>query len=271
MDFICPICRGSLTTAADKTKKCPKGHSFDRARAGYYNLLPPRGGGCHGDNREMTEARRAFLSGGYYAPLATRVAEIVRDLTPALGTVLDAGAGEGYYTAMCESALFDRDGDSSFLAFDISKDAMRYAAKAAPRVSFAVASSYDMPLADGSVDTVVNLFSPLAPDEVRRVLRTGGHFVFVFPDAEHLFGLKARIYDTPYKNEPQKTDLEGFTCLSDESLSYTLKLETPEAVRSLFMMTPYAYRTSKVGRERILALDCLECEAAFRILVYKRA
>ena len=146
MDFICPVCRGELTTTVDKTKKCPKGHSFDRARAGYYNLLPPRGGGNHGDNREMTEARRAFLSGGYYEPLAARVAEIVCDLTPPYGTVLDAGAGEGYYTSRCEGELFERDGGTSFLAFDISKDAMRYAAKAAPRVSFAVASSYDMPV-----------------------------------------------------------------------------------------------------------------------------
>ena len=218
----------------------------------------------------MISARRAFLAGGDYEPLAARVASVVRDLTPFGGCVLDAGAGEGYYTSMCEAALRERDGVTNILAFDISKEAMRYAAKTSETVSFAVASSYDMPVADGSVDTVVNLFSPLAAEETRRVLKGGGHFVFVFPDREHLFGLKAKIYDTPYKNEPQETALQGFTCLSDESLSYTLRLSSAEAVRSLFMMTPYAYRTSREGRERVLSLSHLETEVAFRILTYRK-
>ena len=37
-----------------------------------------------------------------------------------------------------------------------------------------------------------------------------------------------------------------------------------------FGMTPYAYRTSSIGRERIHALDTLTTELDFHILVYKK-
>lgn len=270
MDFVCPICRGELSLAESNTKKCPSGHSFDRARAGYYNLLIGNSGGTHGDNREMVEARRAFLSRGHYAPLRDRVAAAVLRVAPPLGAVLDAGAGEGYYTLGIEEALRHRDGDSRVLAFDISKEAMKYSARKSDRISFAVASSYAMPVADGSVDVAVSIFAPLAEGEVRRILPSGGHFVLVFPDREHLFGLKSAIYKTPYKNEPHTTALSGFELISDEAVEYELNLTSADEVRELFMMTPYAYRTGREDRERVLSLSSLSTAAAFRILTYKR-
>lgn len=270
MDFVCPICRGALTVGENLTKRCAMGHSYDRSRAGYYNLLVGVGAGNHGDNREMLEARRAFLGAGYYAPLAERIADTVLSLTPRGGTVLDNGAGEGYYTDKIECALHERDGASSVLAFDISKDAAKYIARANSRLSVAVASSYSMPVADGSIDTAVTVFSPLAREELLRVLRRGGKLVLVFPDELHLFGLKSAIYDNPYKNKPQSTELDGFKLLSDEALDYEVELKTNEDVRSLFMMTPYAYRTPRESRERVLSMESLTTSVNFRIVSYEK-
>ena len=73
MDFACPKCKRAMTLVGN-SKKCENNHSYDRAKAGYYNLLLGVGGGTHGDNTEMVEARRAFLSRGYYEPLARRIA-----------------------------------------------------------------------------------------------------------------------------------------------------------------------------------------------------
>ena len=269
MDFACPKCKGELVLDGN-TKKCKNNHSFDRAKAGYYNLLLGAKGGTHGDNAEMVEARRDFLSRGFYEPLADRLAALVTELTPKCGTVLDAGCGEGYYTDKVEKSLKARDGDSNVLAYDISRDAVKFAAKRNRALSLAVATSYDMPLADGSVDTLFNAFSPLAIPEVQRVLKRGGHFVMVYPGPDHLFGLKSIIYKTPYKNEPEDTKLDGFKLISHDMLSYRITLDTPEAIRSLFMMTPYAYRTSREDRERVLALSEVSTEVEFTIDVYEK-
>ena len=269
MRFCCPNCGGKLNIS-EKSALCERGHSFDRARGGYYNLLIGQSGGVHGDNKEMVLARRAFLGEGYYAPLARYLATLVMEYTPEGGCLLDAGAGEGYYTDIIERALYERDGKSDVSAFDISKDAVREISKKNPRISLAVAGSYHMPIADGEFDTVINTFSPLALEETRRVLKSGGHFIMAIPGEEHLFDLKRVIYDTPYKNVVQDTALEGFELLMDEPLEYKFKLDTRDKIQNLFMMTPYAYRTRPSDKAKVEALESLECRAAFRVFVYRR-
>ena len=269
MHFSCPNCMGKLNIS-DKVALCERGHSFDRARGGYYNLLVGNTGGVHGDNKEMVLARRAFLGGGYYAPLANRIAELVATYTKPGGCLLDAGAGEGYYTDTVELALFERDGVSDVSAFDISKDAVREISKKNPRISLAVAGSYHMPIADGEFDTVINTFSPLALEETRRVLKSGGIFIMAIPGELHLFDLKQVIYDTPYKNVVADTALDGFELLMDEPLTYKFTLDSQEKIHNLFMMTPYAYRTKPGDCAKVEALSSLECTADFRIFVYRR-
>ena len=270
MDFVCPKCKRQLLAPDGKVKRCSMGHSFDRAKEGYFNLLLGASSGTHGDNADMVRARRDFLSLGYYYPMAKRVSELVLLNTKSGGGVLDFGLGEGYYTDIIESSLAERDGDSCVLGFDISKDAVKLAAKRNKRLNLAVASSYDIPIADSSVDTAVNIFSPLAISEVLRVLKPQGVFIMVYPDTDHLFGLKSAIYKAPYKNKPEDTHIEGFEILSGESLRYTVTLDSNAAIRSLFMMTPYAYRTGMEERERVLSLQTLTTEVQFCINVYKK-
>ena len=64
--WCCPLCGAPL--AGDNALKCPSGHSFDRAKEGYWHLLPVQNTRTKapGDSREMVAARRAFLSAGYY-------------------------------------------------------------------------------------------------------------------------------------------------------------------------------------------------------------
>lgn len=266
--FICPKCSGKLSIS-DKRAVCELGHSYDEAREGYYNLTLSSKGGSHGDNKDMILARRAFLSAGHYEPLAVRIAELTLEYTAPLATVLDAGLGEGYYTDIIERSLYDRDGDSRVFGFDISKDAVRSAAKRNSRIGLAVSGSYHMPIADGSIDTLINTFSPLALDETYRALRTGGIFIMAIPEEEHLFGLKAAIYEQPYKNKVAEYGLSGFDLIHTERVRYPLDLRGDD-VKSLFMMTPYAYRTKQSDKEKILSLEHLVTDADFRIFVYRK-
>lgn len=266
MKFICPKCKQKFTNSGNSLR-CPAGHSFDKSREGYVNLLLSQGAGVHGDNKEMLLARRSFLDTGAYMPLARRISELADESTPIGGCLLDAGCGEGYYTSIIKDALGD---GREVYAFDISKDAVRMTAKRKRSLHTAVASSYDMPFSDGEFDTVVNIFSPLAENEVKRVLRNGGKFIMAIPNKRHLFGLKSAIYDSPYENEVSDTALDGFTLIHTEQLSYEAEFERSEDISALFMMTPYAYRTGRAERERALSLSYIKTEIEFIILVYER-
>jgi 23S rRNA (guanine745-N1)-methyltransferase len=268
MLFVCPKCKGKLNIYDGGTAKCDKGHSYDRSRYGYYNLLLSEGGGVHGDNKEMVLARREFLSKDFYKPLSERIAEIIFGLIDNGANILDAGCGEGYYTENIRAKCKEK--CANIAVFDISKDAVREAAKRKCADEYAVAGSYHMPLADGDFDTVINTFSPLALEETLRVIKQGGYFIMAIPGEMHLFELKSAIYKTPYKNTVEDTALSGFSLISDESLTYNMHLDSPEAIKSLFMMTPYAYRTRLEDRIKVEKLETLDCTADFRIFVYRK-
>lgn len=274
MKFICPKCNKPLAVSDSGAAVCAARHSYDRAREGYYNLLLTNVGGTHGDNREMLEARRRFLDTGAYSPLAEA---LVRSVTSAVlasardnAVVLDVGCGEGYYTALIAEHLAAMACGADLYGFDISRAAIRLSARRVRGAHLAVASAYKMPLADGSVDVAVNVFSPLASEETVRVLRRGGRFIMAIPDENHLFGLKSAIYNTPYKNEVKDTAIAGLTLKATERVAYTLTLDSRERIADLFMMTPYAYRTGRAERERVLSLDSLTTEAEFIILTYEK-
>jgi len=65
LDYQCPLCQQSLTLQVN-VLKCSNNHSFDRAKEGYVNLLPvqQKNSKQPGDNLDMVQARRAFLTTG---------------------------------------------------------------------------------------------------------------------------------------------------------------------------------------------------------------
>ena len=98
MVLCCPVC-GLPLVRGDHALRCAAGHSFDVARQGYVNLLTvsQKHSKSPGDTREQVQARRAFLAGGYYRPIAETLCRLAAPLGP--DTIVDAGCGEGYYLA----------------------------------------------------------------------------------------------------------------------------------------------------------------------------
>ena len=264
MSWSCPLCHAPLTRQQN-SYYCPQRHQFDVAKEGYVNLLPVQHKRSRdpGDSPEMMQARRAFLDAGHYRPLRDAVCGILQEA--GARQILDIGCGEGYYTAGLWEAL----GRPPLAGIDLSKPSVRLAARRVPEGEFAVASAYHLPLADASVGLVLNCFSPLALDEFRRVLRPGGAFLYVVPAADHLWELKQVLYDQPYRNREEDVPYEGFSYERVEPVEAVVDV-AGEALRDLFQMTPYYWKTPREGAERLAALDGLRVRASFRVHVFRR-
>ena len=271
--FCCPHCAAPLERG-ERAYTCPSGHCFDRAREGYVHLLPANRmhSKMPGDDKGMAAARSRFLRSGYYAPLRDALCALALAHTAGLErpAVLDAGCGEGYYTAGLYEALTAAGRRPRLAGVDLSKPSVRHAAKGLAEAEFAVASVYRLPVGDGAVDLLVDCFSPLALEEFRRVLRPEGAFFYVTPAARHLWELKQVLYDAPYPNREEAVAYEGFDYLDIVPVEARLPLPDRQTIADLFQMTPYYWKTPREGARRLAELDWLDVTAAFRIHVFRR-
>ncbi len=259
----CPICQNPLFEQ-NRCLKCERGHSFDIAKEGYVNLLPA-GKGQHGDNKLMLNGRRLFLESDYYRNLKDAVCDALRTYAKSDGVLLDEGCGEGYYTEGMAYAL----PSAVLYGFDISREAVKLCAKRKCG-HFFVGSTYAVPMGDNSVDTLTLLFSPFCREEILRLLKKDGIFIMAVPGEKHLFGLKKVLYDVPYPNVPESAEIEGFSLLSHQHLTNEITVEGQASINALFSMTPYYYKTSKEGHERLAGLTRLKTETEFELFVYRK-
>lgn len=267
--FICPVC-GKKLEISGNSYGCEAGHSFDISRSGYVNLLLSKhiGKTVHGDNKLMVQSRREFLDKGYYSPLCEALCEAVSEHFSG-SVIIDAGCGEGYYTAAIIDKLKQLNIAADVCGIDISKTAVEFSAKRCRSAELAVASVFHIPVGESSCDMLVTLFSPYCGEEFRRVLKKGGIMIMAIPSEDHLWELKQAIYDTPYKNQVKPYELEGFELVNKKRITYEMQLDNSEDINALFSMTPYYYRTGREQQERLARLSQITTKADFELLVYR--
>jgi 23S rRNA (guanine745-N1)-methyltransferase len=166
--------------------RCPSGHSFDLARQGYVDLTAGRV--THdGDSAEMVAARAHLLSRGYFDAVTDAIRETV--LTQ-YKKIIEIGAGTAHYL----TSLLEADGAASGVAIDVSKAALRRAARAHPRMAAVRADVWrGLPVADGAADLVLDVFAPRSGEEFARILAPGGAVIVVTPEPGHLRELVAAV------------------------------------------------------------------------------
>ena len=268
-DYRCPVC-GEPLSFSQGAYRCPARHCFDLAADGHVNLLPSgrKASRQAGDNRQMVQARRAFLARGYYQFLRNAVSEAVLTAIKREGSsplVLDCGCGEGYYTSHISQTLSQAGLSFSVLGFDVSKAAVQYAARRDKLSAYAVASVARLPVADGSAGAAVSIFAPVIPKEFARVLQPGGSLFLVTPAEDHLWGLKNLLYEKPYENQVKKFSLEGFSPFRSWTIRQTARVSPREDAENLFKMTPYYWKTPARAAEKLARLDSLETPLSFHI------
>ncbi|QXN95992.1 methyltransferase type 11 [Nocardia iowensis] len=266
----CPECALGLEPHA-RVLRCGHGHSFDIAKQGYVSLLTGASTKMTGDTAAMLDARAAFQGGGHFAPIAAAVAEAVGSDAHASDTVLEVGAGTGYYLA----GALDAAPSTLGIALDVAKPAARRCARAHPRAASVLADAWSgLPVRDGTLRAVLSVFAPRNPAEVARVLAENGRFVVATPTERHLaelVGPLGMVTVDPDKDRRLDTAMSGhFVAVDRVLVEYPMKL-TKGDVANVVGMGPSAHH---VGTEdsRIAAFaDATEVTASVVVSSYRPA
>ena len=231
----CPLCGGAFSKK-DNSLVCGKRHCYDIARQGYVNFVPGQKDMFY--KKELFEARAAVFAAGIYAPVVARLSDVLSRYAPGENPVIvDAGCGEGYYTkAVCPERAMTR------IGFDLSKDAVKLAARGEKTAAFFAADLKRIPLADGCADAVLDIFTPADYSEFKRILKPDGVLIKLAPRSGYLKELREAAGDLLRRKEYDDGDVaryaeEKMEILHREAITYTMDV-APETAAHLARMTP---------------------------------
>lgn len=231
----CPICHEPIERR-DNSLVCARRHCYDIARQGYVNFVPGQKDMFY--RRELFESRAKVFEAGVYEPVVRALSEALdRHVPQENPVILDAGCGEGYYIrSVCPGRKMVRVG------FDLSKDAVRLAARGQKTASFFAADLKNIPMADDTCDAVLDIFTPANYAEFARVLRPGGLLIKLAPRSGYLRELRALAADRLRRREYDGGDVERYAqehmeMIEQRIITYTLPV-TGETAQHLARMTP---------------------------------
>jgi len=165
---------------------CARGHSFDAARSGYFNLLQPqdRKSKQPGDTADAVAGRRRLHDLGVTQPLLDAIEDVAAATREDI--VLDAGCGDGFYLGMlARKSGFDAHG------VDISTAAVDAAAKRYSECEWIVANADRfVPYVDSSFSLILSITARMNSSEFRRALRDDGRLLIAIPAPDDLIELR---------------------------------------------------------------------------------
>lgn len=246
--FQCPKCKKKIRFHAGGLV-CKKEHTFDIAAKGYVNLLQQTKS-LKGYDADFFQSRRRFFSAGYYDHIVENVAQTVDNFLAGMDdiVILDAGCGEGGYSAALEQNLAKREKPVQILSFDIAADAIKVAA-GNDNVKWMIADITNIPVKDGVVDCILDVFTPANYKEFNRVLKDGGYLIKVVPGSDHLAELRAavrsQLQNKEYSNEEVTDYFEGhYELVSRVKCTRTMSIDG-QALDDLVRMTPLLFDVDK--------------------------
>lgn len=239
----CPICGKKIRFHAGGLV-CKKEHRFDISAKGYVNFLQSSKP-LKGYDRDFFESRHRFFRDCYYDHISDAVISAALGHSP-LEVVMDAGCGEGFYAArLCDQV------DAQILAFDIATEAIKVAARNPAPVKWLASDITNIPVKDGMVDCILDVFTPANYGEFIRVLKEDGIVIKVVPGEHHLQELreaaKNQIRNREYSNDDVlEYFADHFEVVSSELASKTMPIEG-DALADLIRMTPLLFDVDKTA------------------------
>lgn len=252
----CPLDGLPLTLTESGGLICPQNHSFDRAKQGYFNLLPVqfKPSKDPGDDKEMVKARTRALDQNVFEPLSNTLISTITALMNnndldqrSSSSLVDAGCGDGYYTARMAQALGEKL-DLSVIGHDISKWAIIAATKRSDNVTWVVANNKRLPIIQGAASVITSLFGFETWQPWSQLQTKGQTVVTVDAASEHLLQLRERIYDVVLQHDAPDdsaaTDA-GYEKTEEIPVTYQYAAPTPETLSDILLMTPHGKRSTR--------------------------
>ena len=232
---------------------CDAGHSFDRAKHGYWNLTQPqdRKSTNPGDTDEAVMARQRWLARGFVDGLVEALRHWIvksQDAGTSTPRTLDLGCGEGSLAPK----LFPNEAEG-YCGIDLSKRAMRMASRNWPEATWVLANADRiLPANDASVDRVVSLFGRRPIAEISRVLVSGGTCIVAVPGEDDLIELREHVQQEGERRNRWESIVDEFKSLGYSLSDHARWQEQVEldadAIADAMAMTYRAVRFSQQAR-----------------------
>lgn len=248
-----------------RVARCGGGHSFDRARSGYWNLLQPqdRRAAAPGDRPEAVAARRRLFARGFQHALLQALGGPL-GACRAGAAVLDVGCGEGSLLG----TLAARRGWNAH-GLDLSSAAASLAARTFPDATWVVANAdRGLPYLDRVFDAVLSITARRPVGELHRVLDPAGLLLVAVPADDDLAELREAVLGDAPALDAGAVEAElvpRFTVVERLTVRQTVRAD-PADLADLLLATYRGQRRSAAAR---LPDAATEVTVAHRLLVLR--
>lgn len=232
----CPVCQAPFKEINDHQLQCINNHRLNINKHGYVYFLT-RGVKSEYD-QEMLAARRTLLNAGLFNGILEEIALRMPDQPQ---TILDVGTGEGTPLAVLQKIR--NQPKDIYIGFDISRAGVQLATQLNPALFFCLADLRQLPFANHSMDTIIELFSPSDYQEFHRVLKPGGAIFKVIPTNQYLHEMRQLLY--PENDQHQQYDNSAVKELFFQHYSHSTSINVryqfnlPESLRAaMILMSP---------------------------------
>lgn len=241
--FRCPKCHREMIQR-EKSLICGEGHRFDLSKKGTVYFLDHQIKTDY-DN-EMFAPRGRMIRSGMYQPVIEKIAELMQT-----GNLLDVGCGEGSFLQQITQG---KENPVS-IGFDIAKEGIYLASNQPMEAFWCVADLTNLPFADDSFDTILNIFSPSHYREFKRVMKPDGCVVKIVPQAGYLKELR-EVYHPDGETYSNEAVIQRFT--EELSIAHrervTYEFDIPEENRlDLLEMSPLEWKVSPAVKAKLAA------------------
>ena len=233
--FRCPYCYEAMVSAENRSVVCEKGHRFNISKKGTLHLMKQNANTDY--DATLFQHRYELAQSGFFEPL-------LEELLPYLSAgeekfIVDIGCGEGSHVSWLSKFV-----QAPLCGMDIAKEGIHQASvHFGNQALFFLGDLANLPFADESCGTLLNILTPSNYQEFMRVLAPGGTLVKVIPGNDYLAELRQQLYrSNPEKQTYSNADIlervrSECPQVTFEEVRYTVNLKDA-TYRHLLEMTP---------------------------------